>query len=79
MIDLGSLGGTLSKPTALSEVGHFLVGGVERRVAQRAELTRGALEALGITRSEDQLGSLNACSSCRFEADAGATAWLPCS
>jgi hypothetical protein len=32
------------------------------------------LEALGITPGEDQLGSLNACSSCRFEADAAATA-----
>jgi hypothetical protein len=57
----------------------FLVGGVERRGAQRAELARGALEALGITPSEDQLGSLNPCSSCRFEADARAIAWLPCS
>jgi hypothetical protein len=53
----------------------FLVGGVERRGAQRAELARGALETLGITPSEDQLGSLNACSSCRFRGRCWPTTW----
>ena len=50
------------------------IRGVEGRGAQRVELARGALEALGIPAGEDQLGPLSACSSGRFEPDAGATA-----
>src|SRR5262249_23641904 len=40
----------------------------------RVEFARGALEALGIPAGEDQLGPLSACSSGRFEPNAGAPA-----
>jgi hypothetical protein len=52
----------------------FKVGRVESRGALRADFDRGALQALNIPTSEDQLGSLSACSSGRFEPDSGATA-----
>src|SRR5215472_9321015 len=42
--------------------------------AQRVELARGALEALGISAGEDQLDPFTACSSGRFEPDAGGAA-----
>src|SRR5882724_9788184 len=48
--------------------------GIEDRCAQRVEFARGAPQALGIPAGEDQLGTLSACSSGRFEPDAGATA-----
>ena len=50
------------------------IRGVEGCGAQRVELARGALEALGIPAGEDHLGPLSACSSGRFEPDAGAAA-----
>src|SRR5215471_17619075 len=46
--------------------------GVEGGGAQRADLARGALEALAIPGGEDQLGPLSARSSGGFEPDAGA-------
>jgi hypothetical protein len=49
------------------------IRGIEGRAAQNAELACGALEALRIPAGEDQLGSLSARSSGRFEPDAGAT------
>jgi hypothetical protein len=52
----------------------FEVGGVEGPGAQRVELARGALEALGIPAGEDKFGPFSACSSSRLEPDAGATA-----
>jgi len=50
------------------------IHGIKGRGAQRIELARGALEALGIPAGEDQLGPFSASSSGRFEPDAGATA-----
>ena len=50
------------------------VGSVERRTAQRAELACGMLEAFRVAAGENQLGPLSACSSARFEPDAGTTA-----
>ena len=50
------------------------IRGVEGRGAQRLELARGALEALGIPAGEDHLGPLSACSPRRFEPYAGAAA-----
>ena len=50
------------------------IRGVEGRGAQRVELARHALEALGVPAGEDELGSLSACPSGRFESDASATA-----
>src|SRR5262245_66090404 len=47
---------------------------VEGGGAQRADLARGALEALAIPGGEDQLGSLSTRSSGGFEPDAGAAA-----
>jgi len=41
--------------------------GIEDRRAQRVEFARGAPQALGIPAGEDQLGTLSACSSGRFE------------
>ena len=41
------------------------IRGVEGRRAQRAELARGALQALGIPAGEDDVGSLRARSSGR--------------
>jgi len=43
------------------------IGRVEGRAAQRAELERGVLEALGIAGREDDVGSLSARSSDGFE------------
>jgi hypothetical protein len=48
--------------------------GVEGRGAERAELARGALQALGVPGGENHVGSLGARPSRRFEPDAGATA-----
>src|SRR5262245_33489842 len=48
--------------------------GVEGGSAQRADLARGALEALAIPGGEDQLGPLSTRSSGGFEPDAGAAA-----
>ena len=50
------------------------VRGIEGRGAQRIELARGVLEALGIPAGEDHLGPLSACSPGRFEPDSGAAA-----
>ncbi len=50
------------------------IGGVEGRGAPGAELARGALEAVGVTTGEDDVGALGACAPGRFEADAGAAA-----
>jgi hypothetical protein len=50
----------------------FKVGGVESRAAQRTELTRGALEPLGIARGQDKLRSFGSRSARGFESDAGA-------
>ena len=43
-------------------------------VLSAPSFARGALEALGIPGGEDHVGPLSACSSGRFEPDAGATA-----
>ena len=50
------------------------IRGIEGRGAQRVELARGALEALGISAGEDHDGPLSACSSGCFQPDAGAPA-----
>ena len=50
------------------------IRGVEGRGAQRAELGRGALQALGIPASEDYVRPFSAGSSGGLEPDAGATA-----
>jgi hypothetical protein len=50
------------------------VVGVEGRGAQRVELACGALETLRIPAGKDDLRPLGACSSCRFQPDAGASA-----
>ena len=50
------------------------VGGVEGRRAPRAELGRGALEALGVAAGEDDVGALGAGAPGGLEADAGAAA-----
>ena len=52
----------------------FEVGGIEGRDARRADLGRGALEALAIAAREDDLGALGACPSGGFESDARAPA-----
>jgi hypothetical protein len=52
----------------------FEVGGVEGRGTLRIELAGGALERLGVSGNEDDVCSLSARSSGRFESDAGATA-----
>jgi hypothetical protein len=50
------------------------VGGVEGCRAEGAQLLRGAIEALGIAGSEDDLGAFGAGSAGGLEADAGAAA-----
>jgi hypothetical protein len=50
------------------------LGGIEGRAAQRAELGRSALQALGVAAGEDQVGSLGARPPGGFEPDAGAAA-----
>jgi len=50
------------------------IHGVEGCGAQRAELHRGTLEALGIPAGEDQPGPLSTCPSGCFQSDAGAAA-----
>src|SRR5689334_7243406 len=52
----------------------FEVGGVEGRAAQRADFAGGTLEALRVPGGENYVRPLSACSSGRFEPDAGATA-----
>jgi hypothetical protein len=47
---------------------------LKRCGAQRVELARSLLEALGIPGGEDHVGSLGPCSTSGFESDAGATA-----
>ena len=50
------------------------IGGVEGRATDRAELARGAVEALLRPAGEDDLGSLAACAPGGLEPDAGAAA-----
>jgi len=50
------------------------ISGVEGRGTQGIHLTGSALEALGIPAREDHLGPFCACTTCRFESDASATA-----
>jgi hypothetical protein len=50
------------------------VGDVEGRRAARADLRRGPLEALGVSRGQDDLGTLGASAAGRLEPDAGAAA-----
>jgi hypothetical protein len=52
----------------------FEVGGVEGRAAQGADFAGGTLEALRVPGGENYVRPLSACSSGRFEPDAGATA-----
>jgi len=49
------LGKALEEPLETVEI-----GGVERRGAQRAELARGVLQALGVAAGEDDLGAFGA-------------------
>ena len=50
------------------------VRGIEGRSTQRFELPPGALEGLGIPASKDHPRTLSACSSSRFQPNAGAPA-----
>src|SRR5690242_1277240 len=50
----------------------FEVGGVEGRAAQRSDFAGGTLEALRVPGGENYVRPLSACSSGRFEPDAGA-------
>src|SRR5215470_19105656 len=52
----------------------FEIESVEGRGAQRVELARGALERLGVSGSENDVCSLGARASGRFESDSGAAA-----
>lgn len=47
-----------------------IIRGVEGRGTQRVDLARGALETLGITAGEDQLGPFGTCSAGGFEPEA---------
>jgi hypothetical protein len=48
--------------------------GVESRGAERANLACGTLQSPGVSRREDNVRSLRACPSRRFEPNAGASA-----